>query len=260
MEHAHGKATGRLHLLHGRARLRQGVRQLRQPGPRRERRQVHPGHPVPGGGDAGHARTRACATSTRRGPNSSRSSTWWCSAWACRCRRASGRPPGRLGLDLNEFGFAQTDRLAPLATSRPGLYVAGAFQEPKDIPESVAQASAAAACAMEQLAPARGLAGQAPGVPLGARHHRRGAPGGRVRLPLRPEHLLGHRREAGGREGGAHAQRVPRRDEHLHLLRHQPAARQGHDQGAPAQPAGGGFLLAAHARGRSSRRPCATAA
>jgi heterodisulfide reductase subunit A-like polyferredoxin len=63
---------------------------------------------------------------------------------------------GRLGLDLNEFGFAQTERLAPLATSQPGLYVAGAFQEPKDIPESVAQASAAAACAMGQLAPARG--------------------------------------------------------------------------------------------------------
>ncbi len=62
----------------------------------------------------------------------------------------------RLGLSLNEFGFCQTDRLAPMAASRPGLYVAGAFQEPKDIPESVAQASAAASCAMEQLAAARG--------------------------------------------------------------------------------------------------------
>ena len=62
----------------------------------------------------------------------------------------------RLKVDLNEFGFARTDRLSPQATSRPGVYVAGAFQEPKDIPESVAQASAAAACAMEQLAPARG--------------------------------------------------------------------------------------------------------
>jgi heterodisulfide reductase subunit A len=62
----------------------------------------------------------------------------------------------RLGVELNEFGFARTDRLAPLATSRPGFYVAGAFQEPKDIPESVAQASAAAACAMDQLAPVRG--------------------------------------------------------------------------------------------------------
>jgi heterodisulfide reductase subunit A-like polyferredoxin len=63
---------------------------------------------------------------------------------------------GRLGLDLNQFGFAQTERLSPLATSKPGIYVAGAFQEPKDIPESVAQASAAAACAMDQLASARG--------------------------------------------------------------------------------------------------------
>ncbi|MGD0500566.1 MAG: FAD-dependent oxidoreductase [Bryobacteraceae bacterium] len=63
---------------------------------------------------------------------------------------------GRLGVDLNEFGFSRTGRLSPLATSRPGIYVAGAFQEPKDIPESVAQASGAAACAMGQLAPSRG--------------------------------------------------------------------------------------------------------
>jgi heterodisulfide reductase subunit A-like polyferredoxin len=62
----------------------------------------------------------------------------------------------KLGLALNQFGFAQTERLAPQATSRPGIYVAGAFQEPKDIPESIAQASAAAACAMDQLALARG--------------------------------------------------------------------------------------------------------
>ena len=63
---------------------------------------------------------------------------------------------GRLNLDLNRFGFAQTERLLPLATSRPGIYVAGAFQEPKDIPESVAQGSAAAACVMGQLTSVRG--------------------------------------------------------------------------------------------------------
>jgi heterodisulfide reductase subunit A-like polyferredoxin len=62
----------------------------------------------------------------------------------------------RLGVELNEFGFGKTERLSPLATSKPGIYVAGAFQEPKDIPESVAQASAAAACAMDQLAASRG--------------------------------------------------------------------------------------------------------
>ncbi len=62
----------------------------------------------------------------------------------------------KLGVSLNELGFCRTDRLAPLAASRPGIYVAGVFQEPKDIPESVAQASGAAACAMAKLAPARG--------------------------------------------------------------------------------------------------------
>ena len=76
--------------------------------------------------------------------NSSRSSTWWCSAWGMRFPPSVRQTAGRLGVELNEFGFAQTERLAPLATSKPGLYVAGAFQEPKDIPESVAQASAAA--------------------------------------------------------------------------------------------------------------------
>ena len=31
----------------------------------------------------------------------------------------------RLGVELNEFGFCQTDRLAPMAASKPGIYVAG---------------------------------------------------------------------------------------------------------------------------------------
>ncbi|MCY3024271.1 MAG: FAD-dependent oxidoreductase [Planctomycetota bacterium] len=62
----------------------------------------------------------------------------------------------RLGVDRNSFGFCQTDRFTPLATSRPGIFVAGTFQEPKDIPESVAQSSGAASCAMELLARGRG--------------------------------------------------------------------------------------------------------
>ena len=61
----------------------------------------------------------------------------------------------RLGIELNEFGFCATDRLLPLETSRPGVFVAGAFQEPKDIPETVMQASAAASMSMEMLAQAR---------------------------------------------------------------------------------------------------------
>ncbi|MFN2126479.1 MAG: 2Fe-2S iron-sulfur cluster-binding protein, partial [Anaerolineales bacterium] len=40
------------------------------------------------------------------------------------------------GAELNEFGFCNTDRFQPLQTSRPGVFVAGSFQEPKDIPIS----------------------------------------------------------------------------------------------------------------------------
>ncbi len=59
---------------------------------------------------------------------------------------------------LNPHGFAATRELSPLQTSRPGVFVGGAFQEPKDIPDTVMQASAAAAKAMAFLAPARGTA------------------------------------------------------------------------------------------------------
>jgi len=62
----------------------------------------------------------------------------------------------RLGVVLNRWGFAQTSELRPLDTSRPGVFVGGAFQEPKDIPDTVMQASAAASRAMSLLAPARG--------------------------------------------------------------------------------------------------------
>ena len=62
----------------------------------------------------------------------------------------------RMQVVLNRWGFARTSELAPMDTSRPGVFVGGAFQEPKDIPDTVMQASAAAARAMEILAPARG--------------------------------------------------------------------------------------------------------
>jgi len=62
----------------------------------------------------------------------------------------------RLGLALNEYGFSDTIPFAPTATTREGIFVAGTFREPKDIPETVIEASAAAACASRLLAPARG--------------------------------------------------------------------------------------------------------
>ena len=51
----------------------------------------------------------------------------------------------RLGLELNPYNFAKTDSFKPVATTRPGIYVCGSLQSPKDIPQSVMEASAAAA-------------------------------------------------------------------------------------------------------------------
>ena len=62
----------------------------------------------------------------------------------------------RLDVALNHFGFGQTSTFDPAATSHPGIYVAGPFAEPKDIPETVMQASAAAAQVLASLKDARG--------------------------------------------------------------------------------------------------------
>jgi heterodisulfide reductase subunit A len=61
-----------------------------------------------------------------------------------------------VGIDLNKYDFCQTETLQPMRTSRPGVFVAGVFQGPKDIPESVTQASGAAAEASSLLHEARG--------------------------------------------------------------------------------------------------------
>jgi len=62
----------------------------------------------------------------------------------------------QIGVELNQWGFAQTRELAPLETSRPGVFVGGVFQEPKDIPDTVMQASGSAARAMILLSASRG--------------------------------------------------------------------------------------------------------
>ena len=61
-----------------------------------------------------------------------------------------------LDIRLNKYNFCSTETFSPLETSRPGIYVCGAFSSPKDIPESVAQASGAAAKAASIIAPERG--------------------------------------------------------------------------------------------------------
>jgi len=49
----------------------------------------------------------------------------------------------RTGIDLDPYDFAKTDPFRPVETSRPGIFVCGAFEGPKDIPSSVVEASAA---------------------------------------------------------------------------------------------------------------------
>jgi heterodisulfide reductase subunit A len=59
-----------------------------------------------------------------------------------------------MDLEVDEFGFFKSKNLltAPMDTNVPGIYICGYCQCPKDIPESVAQASGAAARAAETIA------------------------------------------------------------------------------------------------------------
>jgi len=66
------------------------------------------------------------------------------------------RLAGTLGVELNEHGFIGSAPFLPVATSRPGVYACGAVEGPKDIPDSVVQASASAGMASKALRRARG--------------------------------------------------------------------------------------------------------
>ncbi len=56
-----------------------------------------------------------------------------------------------LDLDLNQYGFCQTDKFTPLQTGHSGVFVAGAFSSPKEIVETIIDASGAAAEVMRLL-------------------------------------------------------------------------------------------------------------
>ncbi len=60
-----------------------------------------------------------------------------------------------IGVDLDDMNFCRTGTFQPVNTSRPGVFVAGAFQSPKDIPQTVMEASAAAGAATRLLASER---------------------------------------------------------------------------------------------------------
>jgi heterodisulfide reductase subunit A len=62
----------------------------------------------------------------------------------------------KFGIDLNQFNFSQNNIFSPMETNRPGIFVSGAFSAPKDIPDSVAQASGAAGNVNTVISSARG--------------------------------------------------------------------------------------------------------
>ncbi len=61
----------------------------------------------------------------------------------------------KLQIEMDKYGFASTSSFAPLTTSRPGIFASGAFNGPKDIPETVIEASGAAQAASAPLSSAR---------------------------------------------------------------------------------------------------------
>jgi heterodisulfide reductase subunit A-like polyferredoxin len=62
----------------------------------------------------------------------------------------------RMDIELDAHGFCKTKPFEPTSTSKPGVYVCGVFQGPKDIPETVSQASGAVADATGLIATVRG--------------------------------------------------------------------------------------------------------
>ena len=60
------------------------------------------------------------------------------------------------GIELGPHQFCFTRDFQPIETSRSGVFACGAFTEPKDIPDSVIQASGAAAKALSVIGEARG--------------------------------------------------------------------------------------------------------
>jgi heterodisulfide reductase subunit A-like polyferredoxin len=62
----------------------------------------------------------------------------------------------RLDVDLTKYHFTETSSFQPVGTNRPGIFACGSFAGPKDIPQSVMEASAAACASSIDLAESRG--------------------------------------------------------------------------------------------------------
>ena len=62
----------------------------------------------------------------------------------------------KFGIELDGHGFCETKEVNPMATTRPGVFISGAFNGPTDIPESVFTASGAGSQVGELLDYRRG--------------------------------------------------------------------------------------------------------
>ena len=73
----------------------------------------------------------------------------------------------QFGIELNAHGFCKTNPVNPIETTRPGVFVSGAFGGPIDIPESVMSASGTNALTGALLRSRRGRSGQGKGLSTG---------------------------------------------------------------------------------------------
>lgn len=62
----------------------------------------------------------------------------------------------KFGIELNEFNFCKTSTFRPVESTREGVYVSGPFTEPKDIPETIMQASGASSKVLSLLKDVKG--------------------------------------------------------------------------------------------------------
>ena len=152
-----------------------------------------------------------------------------------------------LGVELDDYGFCHTALFNPLQTSRPGIYAAGPFREPKDIPESVIDASGRRGVGRRPAGARPPHAHPHGGIPARAGRGRRGRRaigvfvchcgsniGGFLDVPA-----VCRVRRLASRRGARRAQPV-----HLLAGQHRPHHRTG--QGARAEPGGGGLLHPPH--------------
>ncbi|KAF1085768.1 putative glutamate synthase (NADPH) small subunit [Sporotomaculum syntrophicum] len=72
----------------------------------------------------------------------------------------------KFGIELNEHGFCKTNPVNPMETTRPGIFISGAFQGPLDIPESVVTACGAGSQCGEMLNFRRGDLAKAREYPM----------------------------------------------------------------------------------------------